>query len=98
MKWGFPYLFPVVKALVVIFEGGHTLLLAAFTLARVHHVATKDLLPEGVAAGATWKMSRVSWVHPRGRELSAQAVIRDVAHWIRPPGREAKEHIPPLFP
>lgn len=55
------YLFPVVKALVVIFEGGHTLLLAALTLAGVHHVTTENLLPEGVAAaGAYTEQWRVS--------------------------------------
>jgi hypothetical protein len=48
-----PYLFPVVKALVVILQGRHTLLLASLTLAGVDHVATKNLLPEGVAAVLT---------------------------------------------
>lgn len=44
------YLFPVVEALVVIFQSRGALLLAGLALTRVHNVASKNFLPEGVAA------------------------------------------------
>jgi hypothetical protein len=47
------YLFPVVEALVVIFQSRGALLLAGLALAGVHDVAPENLLPEGVAAGGT---------------------------------------------
>jgi hypothetical protein len=34
-----PYLFLVVQALVVIFQSGHTLLLAGFTVSRIDNIA-----------------------------------------------------------
>lgn len=40
----------MVEALIVIFQGRGALLLAGLALARVHDVASKNLLPEGVAA------------------------------------------------
>lgn len=47
------YLFPVVEALVVVIQSWSALLLAGLALARVHHIASKNLLPERVAAGGT---------------------------------------------
>lgn len=44
------YLFAVVETLVVIFKSRGALLLAGLALARVHSIAAKNLLPEGVAA------------------------------------------------
>lgn len=44
------YLFSVVKAFVVIFQRRCALLLAGLALTRIHNVASKNLLPEGVAA------------------------------------------------
>lgn len=51
------YLFPVVKALIVIFQGRGALLLAGLALARVHNIASKNLLPEGVAATGAYSKS-----------------------------------------
>lgn len=48
------YLFAVVQALVVIFQRGHTLLLAGLTIAGIDHIAAESFLPEGEAAGGTW--------------------------------------------
>lgn len=47
------YLFPVVEALIVVFQSRDALLLARLALTRVHNVASENLLPEGVAAGGT---------------------------------------------
>lgn len=47
------YLLAVVEALVVVVQSGSALLLSSLTLTRVHNVASKDLLPEGVAAAGT---------------------------------------------
>lgn len=47
------YLLAVVQALVVIVQSGSALLLSRLALAGVDNVATKNLLPEGVAAALT---------------------------------------------
>jgi hypothetical protein len=47
------YLLSVVKALVVVLQGGHALLLSSLAFAGIDNVATEDFLPESIAAGGT---------------------------------------------
>ena len=54
------YLFSVVQTLVVILQCGKTLLLAGFTVAGIHNIATENLLPEGKAAGRTWRIAKLA--------------------------------------
>lgn len=49
------YFFPVVQALVVVFQSSPALLLPLVTVSGIHNVATEDFLPEGKAAGGTCK-------------------------------------------
>lgn len=51
----YAYFFSMMQTLVVILQRGRTLLLSGFTLSGIHDIATKDFLPEGKAAGGTWK-------------------------------------------
>lgn len=56
-----PYLFPVVKALVVVLEDGVALLLAGLVIgAGIDDVACEHLLPEREATARTWTSHRVS--------------------------------------
>jgi len=43
----------VLEALVVIFQSWGTLLLAGLAAAGVHRIASKNFLPEGIAAAGT---------------------------------------------
>jgi hypothetical protein len=72
------YLLPVVEALVVIFQSRSALLLAGLTLAGVHDVAPENLLPEGVAAGGTWRETKQSQLGNNSWERggSSQGVTR----------------------
>lgn len=72
------YLLPVVEALVVIFQSRSALLLAGLTLAGVHDVAPENLLPEGVAAGGTYRVTkpRQSGYNSWERGGSLQVVTR----------------------
>lgn len=51
------YFFPVVQALVVVFQSSPALLLPLVTVSGIHNVATEDFLPEGKAAGGTWRVA-----------------------------------------
>ena len=53
------YLFPVVQALVVIFQHGLALGLALVVLGvGIYNIAGEDFLPEGKAARGTWRVVR----------------------------------------
>jgi hypothetical protein len=92
----------VVEALVVIFQSWGALLLAGLALAGVHDVASKNLLPEGVAAGGTWGEMKQSQLRNNSWERggSSQGVTgKATSRGTATPSREgSEENIPPLRP